>query len=536
MASLNIGAKLAALAGVGLLAGVLVATTAYSSLHGLHERLKEVMLAGQALQNHLEGDMMHDALRGDVVFAFVAETEEERTRARQELAEHAEWFRTCVRANAALPLPTEVRAMIGEVTHDIDQYILSAETMSALALEDGALARGKLGEFEAVYSDLETKTAALSDRIVAYQKDRQDEATASLASAVSSIFGFFLGGVAISGVGAYLISRSISKPLSRIGSAMESLSNGDLTVRLKPKGTDDLSQIGRAVDQAADNMSAMVRQISQAADHVASAATEIASTSEGMSAGIAGQTREIGEIARAAAEMSTATSQVAGQSSEAARSAGESGALAETGGSVVQQTIDGMRQIEHAVQAGAQSVSELGKRGEQIGEIISVINDIADQTNLLALNAAIEAARAGEHGRGFAVVADEVRKLADRTTKATEEIAQSIRAIQQETGQAVSRIEAGTGQVKQGVELATQAGVSLGQIVESSRRVGSMIELIAGSAERQLSLSQSIVAKIESIQARSGSASQGAAETTSATRMLSNKAEELSRMIARFRL
>ena len=195
-----------------------------------------------------------------------------------------------------------------------------------------------------------------------------------------------------------------------------------------------------------------------------------------------------------------------------------------------------MDAIKDAVTSSSASVEELGRRGQQIGQIIEVINDIADQTNLLALNAAIEAARAGEHGRGFAVVADEVRKLADRTTKATEEIGESIRAIQTETDDAVQRMASGTEQVDAGVAKAREAGQSLGRIVSASQSVAQMIQSIAAAAEQQSAASEQISRNVESIASASNQASEGAGQAATAATQLSTKAEQLQALVARFKV
>jgi methyl-accepting chemotaxis protein len=196
---------------------------------------------------------------------------------------------------------------------------------------------------------------------------------------------------------------------------------------------------------------------------------------------------------------------------------------AEQGGTVVEETVKGMNRIALVVNQSAQTVKALGRSSDQIGEIIGVIDDIADQTNLLALNAAIEAARAGEQGRGFAVVADEVRKLAERTTKATKEIAGMIKQIQGETSGAVSAMEEGTKEVEQGKELADKAGVSLKQIVEVSQQVTDMVAQIAVASEEQSSASEQISKNVEAISTVTG-------ETANATQQISRAAEDLNRL------
>jgi methyl-accepting chemotaxis protein len=202
----------------------------------------------------------------------------------------------------------------------------------------------------------------------------------------------------------------------------------------------------------------------------------------------------------------------------------------------VRQTVEEITKIADDVKRSAEAVTSLGKKGEQIGQIIEVINDIAEQTNLLALNAAIEAARAGEHGRGFAVVADEVRKLAERTTTATEEVARSIKEIQADTDGAVKRIESGSKRVAKGVELANNAGGALGKIVDASHSVASMVESIAAAAEEQSAASEQISRSIEQINAVTLESTQGAQQAAQAATQLSQQAELLQSMVGKFKL
>ncbi len=337
---------------------------------------------------------------------------------------------------------------------------------------------------------------------------------------------------------AFFFARVLTKPIKALVDRLKDIAEGegDLTQRVDQDRKDELGELGKWFNMFVEKIHGVISQVGATSQEVAGAATQIAASSEEMAQGIGEQNQQVTQISAAVEEMSASIVEVARKSGEAANNAQESGKVAQEGGQVVSETIQGMNEISEAVSASAASVSELGKRGEQIGQIIEVINDIADQTNLLALNAAIEAARAGEHGRGFAVVADEVRKLADRTTKATEEIGESITAIQTETDQAVQRMTAGTEQVQVGVEKATLAGQSLEQIVAGAQEVATMIQSIAAAAEEQSAASEQVSRGVQSVSAVTNQSAEGASQSAMAASQLSAKAEELQALVGRFKL
>ncbi len=340
---------------------------------------------------------------------------------------------------------------------------------------------------------------------------------------------------AIVAVVALLFSVVLVRPIPPLVKRANQIAKGDLTGKELPvRSHDELGQLTQSINEMSQSLSEVVTEVTRAANEVASTASEIAASSDEMTRGMGEQNSQVQQASAAIEQMSASIIEVARKSNDAATNAGKSGEAAQQGGQVVNETIKGMKSINDAVSAGAASVSELGKRGEQIGQIIEVINDIADQTNLLALNAAIEAARAGEHGRGFAVVADEVRKLADRTTKATAEVAESIKAIQTETVEAVKRMEAGTDQVQAGVVSATKAGQSLEQIVSNARDVAGMIQSIAAAAEQQSSASEEVARSIASIQNIAEVAEVGATQSSQAVGNLAERASLLMNMISRF--
>jgi methyl-accepting chemotaxis protein len=248
------------------------------------------------------------------------------------------------------------------------------------------------------------------------------------------------------------------------------------------------------------------------------------------------QSRMAEQAATATTQMSQTVMDVAGNAHGMANSADNALTVARQGAEVVRKTVEEVHLISGAVSESAQFMTSLGGRSRQIGEIVGVINDIADQTNLLALNAAIEAARAGEQGRGFAVVADEVRKLAERTAKATTEIGVMIKAIQEETRKAVSSMNESMERVELGADLSNQAGRALEDIVRSVNELQEMVQHIASATEEMSTTSETISSDIESIASASKQTSRSSNEITEASSLLARLASELTEAAGNFKV
>ncbi len=331
--------------------------------------------------------------------------------------------------------------------------------------------------------------------------------------------------------------KYLDRSTNKIMTAMERFADGDLTVQVKSEKNDDaIAKLFSSFNEAVQKMKQMILHITDAVEATASASTQISSSAEEMAAGSQEQSAQTGEIATAMEEMSSTILETNQNTSVAAEAAKDSGTLAEEGGEAVTATIAGMDKIAKVVLSASDTVKKLGENSEKIGEIIHVINDIADQTNLLALNAAIEAARAGEQGRGFAVVADEVRKLAERTTTATKEIAGMINQLQTGTTETVTSIEQGVQEVNTGKELAAKAGESIQEMVNSSTRVLDVITQVATASEEQAATAEEISKNIESINMVAQESAVGVEQIAKASEDLNRLTENLQQLVTQFKV
>jgi methyl-accepting chemotaxis protein len=325
-------------------------------------------------------------------------------------------------------------------------------------------------------------------------------------------------------------------PIKDGTTALETMAKGDLTVRITAEYKGDHQIIKNSINTLGQSLSSALIEVNEAVLATANASNEISSSTEQMAAGAQEQSAQAGEVASAVEQMAKTILETTRNSSSASDASKNAGSIAKDGGYVVQQTINGINRIADVVKQSAATVQQLGKSSDQIGEIVQVIDDIADQTNLLALNAAIEAARAGEQGRGFAVVADEVRKLAERTTKATKEIALMIKQIQKDTSGAVESMNQGTLEVEKGKELAHKAGDSLNQIIKGAESVVDIVSQVAAASEEQSSAAEQIKKNIESISAVTQESAQGVQQIARSAEDLNKLTGNLEELISKFRI
>jgi methyl-accepting chemotaxis protein len=381
---------------------------------------------------------------------------------------------------------------------------------------------------------------AASADLIKYQGQLMEESGKNAESRAKQtvIIIIVLGSVAtVLSIGASLfIIRSITIPLAEGVDVATRLAAGDLTASVTIRNNDEIGTLMTAMDNMVKSLRELIGKIKYAAENMASGSEQLSASAEEISRGMDGQASRSSQIATATEEMSQTVIDVARNASDIAQISTQAFDQAKNGEAVVKRSVDEVQAISSTVAESSLVMQRLGDSSKQIGDIVGVINDIADQTNLLALNAAIEAARAGEQGRGFAVVADEVRKLAERTTQATSQINSMISSIQSEVEHAGVSMNNATARVESGVAFSRKAGDSLGDIVGSVNNLQSMVQQIASATEEMSTVSETISSDIQGIAEGSREISAGSGQIAQASSDLARLATELQSVVRQFKV
>ena len=371
----------------------------------------------------------------------------------------------------------------------------------------------------------------MEDELVQFEKDEIAARIAEARTTFTRTMAVLITmGIAILGISVALtlwLSRSLTVPIKETVAATEMLAAGKLGIEIAVGRKDEFGDQAIALKAMAGKWREIVASIKDASDNVASASVQLSASAEQMQKGSDEQAQKAHHVATASQEMSQTVLGISENAASIASTATHAARTAKDGGRIVDEAMREVRKIAETVGQSEIHITSLAELSQRIGEIIGIINDIADQTNLLALNAAIEAARAGEHGRGFAVVADEVRKLAERTTGATSEVSGIIREIQGKVTSAVSSIEAVSTRVERGVDLSRKAGDELTTIVGNVEDLHMMVQQIAAAIEEMSMASDQISRDIESISGISGETSMASGEVTKASQELAGLGTDL---------
>jgi len=378
--------------------------------------------------------------------------------------------------------------------------------------------------------------------LVKKQRRLIDVESQSLLSFVSGtkafVYTMLFVGMALGLVLAWAVSFMITCPLNTAVTAMKDISEGegDLTRRLEISGTDEIGQLALSFNGFITKMQVLIREVTASTSQLSAAAEEMSMITGETRAGVQRQQSETAMVATAINEMSSTIHEVAANAETAASSANQADTQTEQGKQIVSATMSSITSLATEVETAATVINQLEKDSENIGSVLEVIRGIAEQTNLLALNAAIEAARAGEQGRGFAVVADEVRNLASRTQESTQEIQEMIERLQKGSRDAVTAMEAGQEKAHQTVEQASQAEASLSEISQAVAQINEMNAHIAESSRQQGAVAEEINQNIVNIKQVADDSASGAEQLSTASQEMANLAVNLESQIAHFKI
>jgi methyl-accepting chemotaxis protein len=444
--------------------------------------------------------------------------------------------RTAQSSYAALPASPEEAALYKTFTATLDNYMQAQSQMLELSRQD------KLDELRALINtrikDGTDQMGEQLNKLIAL--NNSDAKAASVvagehySSAITGIVAVAVIAALLTVLLAWLLTRSIVTPLNRALQVAQTIAGGNLTTAIEIDGKDESARLLGALSEMQANLRKTIEQIAGSATQLGAAAEELSTVTQEASRGMQQQNNEIEQAATAVNEMTAAVEEVARNAVSTSEASNQSTQDAREGRDRVVETVNAIQTMTHDVQNTSLMIEGLATQGRDIGKVLDVIRAIAEQTNLLALNAAIEAARAGEAGRGFAVVADEVRALAHRTAQSTQEIEKMVAGIQNGTGEAVSSMAQSNQRTQSTLEMARAAGVALEQITQSIHLINERNLVIASASEEQAQVSREVDRNLVNIRDLATQSAAGANQTSAATHELSRLAVNLNAMVARF--
>jgi methyl-accepting chemotaxis protein len=439
-------------------------------------------------------------------------------------------------AYAVMPAGSEEQALYKTFAATLDSYVQAQAEMLSLSQQNKveemrSLINTRIKDGTDLMGEQLNKLIAINS---ADAEQAGRDAEGSYQQAVTGIIIVAVVAALMTVLLAWLLTRSIVTPLRKAVEVAETIAGGNLSKLIEDDGKDEPARLLSALGAMQANLRQTIQHIAGSATQLASAAEELSAVTEEASKGLQQQNNEIDQAATAVNEMTAAVEEVARNAVSTSEASSQSNQAAREGRDRVVETVGAIQTMTQDVQNTSVLIEGLATQGRDIGKVLDVIRAIAEQTNLLALNAAIEAARAGEAGRGFAVVADEVRALAHRTAQSTQEIEKMVAGIQNGTGEAVQSMQQSNQRTQNTLEMARAAGVALEQITQSISLINERNLVIASASEEQAQVSREVDRNLVNIRDLATQSAAGANQTSAASHELSRLAVDLNGMVARF--
>ena len=497
---LTIKNKLVGITAISLVTIAIVGTVGYRSISNLRTANDTATIYAQAIRLQVETDMFHDALRSDVLAAIIARNQKDTAalgQARSDVDEHATTMKNNIERLNGLSLAPALRQSLAEVARPLDSYIAGARSMVAASDNEPAA----MAQFMALFDQLEGEMEAVSDLLVDFTRSSREEAEAAGNSAIRAIVIALAVSLPLSLALAFLVIRSIIGRIDVMARYAEHLASGDadLTHRLADDDADEIGKASASFNRFIDTLRTLVVDVRRDSESLATTSDQLAASANSLERASEAQNSAAETTAATVEELSVSIGSVAEGAEQVRKSSQESLTRTQASQSSLAELVDEVRSVERSVSSIAETAHEFIRSTEKINAMTTQVKEIAEQTNLLALNAAIEAARAGEQGRGFAVVADEVRKLAERSTAAAREIDGVTAALGERSAEVESAITAGLRSLETSHGCASRVLETLSTAESSVSEANQGVDDITRSVIEQRTASQDIARNVEKI-------------------------------------
>ncbi|TFV86311.1 methyl-accepting chemotaxis protein [Blastococcus sp. CT_GayMR16] len=516
-----LGVKLAALVATGTVALGVFAVITVQALQGTGDRAEELLATTEATGQALEADMMHDAVRADVLQALLNPVGPQYQSAATDLADHSANFREILATVADEHISTDVAAAVEAVTPTVEQYLTSADAIMTTIARNPSQAGAAYPDFLQTFSTLEDELPTVGAAVESAAADAVQATTEQRHTAITLAIIVAAVGVLVLALLGWIVTSSVVRPLRKVGAVLTALADGDLRATSGVESKDEVGQMAAALEVSMANVREVMTAIGDSSTTLASATEELSASAQDMTRLADESSVQSGIVASAAVQVSTNVQTVSAGSEQMGASIREIAQNASEVSRVAAQAV-------HAADNTTATVAKLGESSLEIASVVKVITSIAEQTNLLALNATIEAARAGEAGKGFAVVANEVKELAQETAKATQDITARVQAIQSDTEGAITAI----GEISSIIALINDSQSTIAAAVEE--QTATTTEMNRNVAEAAHSASQ-IAENIDAVATATSSTTSAMNDAQAAIDEVARMATSLNSSVARFR-